>query len=128
MAINRWLHKHTVSKRPDPRVRELPWRILKSNLIELGCDIKLVRGNTYKITRQVQAEAGFMKKLSRSRKIKISQDGMNIDKGLIATIRAELHLDVDHGISNSVFYSRNPILPSEFIQKYAGLIKRLARF
>ena len=129
LKISAWLEVNTVPKKSEERVRELPWRTLKTTLESLGCLIENKGKNKIRISREISDRISMLGSAFRpSFTIRVSQDGISIDKGVIQTIRERLHLDDEHGVPNSVFYSKNPTLPSEFIQRYAGLIRRLARF
>jgi len=128
LEIARWIQAHSQIKRQQ-KMRELPWRVLRATLIEFGCTVVPKANNKVKISRQISSGSGFFARQTiGSYSFTVSQDGMEVDKGVIATIRGRLQLDEDHGITTAKFYSRNPTLPSEFIQRYSGLIRRLARF
>ena len=128
LEIAQWIQTHSQIKRQQ-KMRELPWRVLRATLIEFGCTVVPKANNKVKISRQISSGSGFFARQTvGSYSFTVSQDGMEVDKGVIATIRGRLHLDEDHGVTTAKFYSRNPTLPSEFIQRYSGLIRRLARF
>ena len=128
LAMARWIEAHSSTKAAESRVRELKMGNLKRILTSLGCSLK-EEGSTLKISRTVNGSSLFFgRDRNLSFKIRRLQDGVEVDKGLIATIRKNLELDADHGCSNAVFYSKEPVLPSEFVSRYSSLIRRLARF
>jgi death-on-curing family protein len=127
LAITNWILRNTSTK-AEPRVRPLTWRSLRQKFEELGCEITDNGKGEYVIQRSLQNQGFFSRNTLRKYKLKAASDGTEIDKGVIQTIRKNLELDDEHGVTNSRFYSKSPELPSEFIQRYSKLIKRLSKF
>lgn len=128
LAMANWLEYHAKPKTTETRNRPLKWSTLKRILLNLGCEIAS-SGNTVTVSREIESGRGIFSKTKKpSFKFTHNLDGVDIDKGLIASMRARLELDSDHGVSNATFYSKTPALPSEFVTRYSSLIRRLARF
>jgi hypothetical protein len=104
--------------------------VLRQKFEELGCEVSSSngKGGSYTISRIISKRGLLGREKILRGSLKVAQDGTDIDKGVIVSLRKTLQLDDLNGVPNSVFYSRYPTLPSEFIQTYRGLIKRLAKF
>jgi death-on-curing family protein len=128
LRIKDWVTSSKTTKE-ETRVRPLPWRVLRQKLEELECQISdNTKGGEIVITRTIPNKGFLTRNDALKFKVKVSLDGTDIDKGVIQTLRKQLLLDDRNGVPTSVFFSRYPTLPSEFIQNHSRLIKRLSKF
>jgi len=55
-------------------------------------------------------------------------DGQEISKGILKKIRKDLNLDDENGIDTYAFFSKGPLMATDFIAYYRKTLKRLAKF
>lgn len=113
LEIAGWLHRKI--RRRAKSEKFIKWHDLKRLLLEFGCTIDHPKGNKHNIRRG-----------KKKTQINVRNDGHEIEKESIQTIRRDLELDDDHGYDSYIFYTGGKRIP-EFMRKYRSLLQRLAK-
>lgn len=111
--------------------RPLKWYKFRRMLADYGCTSEVASnvGNRIDIYRETSARSrlGFRRRRILRSRVPYKDEGRDVDRAIIRKVRADLHLDVDHGIDSAAFYDNEPTSAGEFIQQYRGILNRLAR-
>jgi death-on-curing family protein len=129
LEIAYWIRRN--SRQITKGERPLPWLRLKRILRSFGCEFDSAQGvgNRLNIRRTVTGPkrlVGKPKKLPLSTQVHYGDDGREVDRNTLHKIRQELQLDEEHGYDSAVFYESESE-PSDFIQQYRMLLRRLGR-
>jgi len=129
LAIADWLYHHCrVSKKGN---RPIPFRKLRRILWEYKCILTPTIGNKINITRKTKKKS-FIHIFEREKILQTQipnyNDGQEVARNTINKIRKTLHLDDHNGIDSHAFYSKEPIMATDFIAYYRKTLGRLAKF
>jgi death-on-curing protein len=120
-ALAAWIHDNSKPVKKGERAINL--RKLRQILIHFGCTIS---ENGMRFHRVVRSRFFGSKNLT-ARVNGYITEGEELDKGLIKTIREELHLTPEYGIDTEAFYEQAKFTSSEFIIQYKNLLKKLSK-
>ena len=128
LAIAEWLCKHCRLLKKTDYV--IPCRKLRNILNAYGCEIEITTNNHMRIRRQITERRLRIFERRRTLHTHITYHGENSDisKSAVRKVRKDLQLDEYHGVDSDVFYSKEPIRPSDFIARYRKTLMRLARW
>jgi death-on-curing family protein len=126
MWIAEWIYDN--SRGVEKGERPIQWRKLKQVLASFGCRCEVSVGSKMNIFRQVPGKRvlGLRTVRPLRTQVKYADDGRDAMKHTIHQIRKDLELDDEHGVDSANFYGDAPAL-DDFIVKYRGTLKRLAR-
>ena len=128
LEIAKWIHGNT--RVIEKGERPIPWLRLKRILRDHGCEFDLSSsvGNRINLRRAVQVASRFGRGKTRVLSIQVAygDDGREVERNALNSIRHALELDEAHGVDSKVFYE-SQALPDDFIQLYRTLLRRLSR-
>jgi len=129
MAIANWLCRRC--RITEKGNRSIPFRKLRRILWEYDCILDPTFGNKINITRTTKKKS-FLHILEKEKILRTQipnyHDGEDVAKDTISKIRKELHLDDHNGIDSHAFYSKQPMMATDFIAYYRKTLDRLAKF
>jgi death-on-curing family protein len=121
-ALAGWIHDN--SKIIKKGERPINLRKLRQILSYFGCSMS--EGGT-RFSRTVKKSFLGTNKTLTAKVNSFVKEGEELDKGLIKTIRDQLHLTPEYGIDTEAFYEQAKYTSSEFIIEYKNLLKKLSR-
>lgn len=124
--LAKWVHQNSKLQKRDER--PISFKKLRQVLNSFGC-VYLEGG---RIERSI-AYTNFLG-IKRTKTLSSSvfgnkniNEGVEVSKGLIKTLRDDLHLNAEKGIDSDAFYANAKMTPGDFIVKYKSTLKRLSR-
>lgn len=128
LAIAHWIKSN--SRTVDRHERPMQWLKLRKRLRELGCECTPAQGvgNRMNITRTVEERTTVLRRTKRrvlTTQVACAGDGTDAAKNTIHKIRADLHLDDEHGYDSAAFY--DDAVVDSFIAEYRDILKRLSK-
>jgi len=126
-AIASWL-SHKI-RRLEQGERPITFRKLRQILAHFDCDFENSSSRSKVcITRKINESGflGFKTKRTLQTYIYYGGDGREVTRKDLNRLRADLHLDDEHGIDSATFYANEPASTGEFIQKFSKILKRLS--
>lgn len=129
LEIADWLYRHCrVAEKGN---RPIPFRKLRRILWEYQCVLTPTIGNKISITRRTKKKS-FIHIFEREKilhtQIPNYNDGQEVARNTINKIRKALHLDDHNGVDSHAFYSKEPMMATDFIAYYRKTLGRLAKF
>lgn len=115
LAAARWVQGHI--RRVETGEFCLQFRQLRSRLEAYECELTHPKG----AGNRVDIRRGALRT-----QVAYRNEGEDVERNTIHKIRKDLKLDEAHGCDSAAFYGRESRIP-EFIQKYRGLLDRLAK-
>ncbi len=126
LAISEWIKAN--SRRIERGERPIPFRNLRRILLNHGCQLDhSASGSNMKITRMIVRGGILRKTQTLTTNISYGGEGREVLVPSVNKIRAELHLNENHGIDSAAFYADLPSPKDEFIVKYRKILNRLAK-
>jgi len=143
LAITDWLCSNCRILRKGEH--QIPFRKLRQILNGYNCKLETTSGGKVNLTRVIRKPNIFgmniknIPKLlkgsnifSRTTSLHIQipyfGEGREVGISTIKNVRRDLHLDDAHGIDSHAFYSKEPMMSSDFIAHYKKILRRLAKF
>lgn len=140
LAISEWLCSNC--RILEKGERQVPFRKLRQILIGYDCKLENTTGGKINVTRVIRKQSKFgitMKNILKAgnifrkteslhSQIPYSGDGREVGISTIKNIRRDLQLDEPRGIDSHAFYSKDPMMVSDFIAHYRKTLQRLAKF
>lgn len=128
LDIASWIRSN--SRRVQRGEQSMKWLQLRRILSGYHCTLEPASGvgNRMNISRTI-TERGFLrlsKKTVLRTQVAYRDDGREAERSTIHKIRADLHLDEQHGVDSAAFYSDQPTA-RDFVHRHQGTLRRLAK-
>lgn len=128
LELAQWIKSN--SRTVDRQERPMQWLKLRKRLRELGCECVPAPGvgNRINISRSIVERSGVLRRPKRRTlvtQVACAGDGTDAAKNTIHKIRADLHLDDEHGYDSAAFY--DDAVVDSFIAEYRDILKRLSK-